>query len=259
MQLGKALAFAAVVCLAAPLRASADVHITIQDGRVSLDAKDATLRQILAEWARVGQTRIVNAERVPGGPLTIKFTNVPEEQALDMVLRSLTGYVAAPRQTVAANLSRFDRIVVVPTIVQPPAPAAAAAAVPTPAAYQQPTFQTPFPPNGPVQPIPGVADDQEDDRPAQRGPVFNTFPPPQVVTPQPQTYPTTVPGVMPPAQQNPYVMPQPANGVYQNGAQPQVAPYPGAPTTPPGAAQPGMITTQPGQQPQPKRPNPGGE
>ena len=30
--------------------ASADVQLTIQNGRVSLVAKDATLRQILAEW-----------------------------------------------------------------------------------------------------------------------------------------------------------------------------------------------------------------
>ncbi len=254
MHLQKALAFAAIVCLAAASRANADVHITIQDGRVSLEAKDATLRQILAEWARVGQTRIVNGERVPGGPLTIKFANVPEEQALDMVLRSLTGYVAAPRAGSASNLSRFDRIVVMPSIAQPPPAVAAAAPAPT---YQQPTFQTPFPANGPVQPIPGVPDDQEDDRPAQRGPVFNTFPAPQVVTPQPQTYPTTAPGVMPQVQ--PYVMPQPANGMYQTGSQPQVAPYPGAPTTPNGVAQPGMIVTQPGQQPQPKRPNPGGQ
>ena len=34
------------------------------DGRVTISAKDATIRQILAEWARVGQTRFVNAERV---------------------------------------------------------------------------------------------------------------------------------------------------------------------------------------------------
>src|SRR5439155_6932063 len=94
------------------------VNLTIQDGRVSLVAKDATLRQILAEWARVGQTKIVNGERVPGGPVTLQLTNVPEEQALDTLLRSLTGYVAAPRATTAGNLSRYDRIVVMPTIAQ---------------------------------------------------------------------------------------------------------------------------------------------
>ena len=49
-------------------------------------AKDATVRQILAEWARVGQTKIVNVERIPGGPLTLELNNVPEAQALDILL-----------------------------------------------------------------------------------------------------------------------------------------------------------------------------
>ena len=88
----------------------------MQDGRVSLVAKDATVRQILTEWARVGQTKIVNVERMPGGPVTLELTNVPEAQALDVLLRSLSGYIAAPRPVEAANLSRFDRIILMPTL-----------------------------------------------------------------------------------------------------------------------------------------------
>src|SRR5437764_8859380 len=91
-------AFTLAFVLAMSSSASADVRLTIQDGRVSLVAKDATLRQILAEWAKVGQTKIVNAERVPGGPLTVQFTNVPEQQVLDTLLRTITGYVAQPRE-----------------------------------------------------------------------------------------------------------------------------------------------------------------
>src|SRR2546430_12461167 len=113
--------FTLAFAVAASSTASADVRLTIQNGRVSLAAKDATLRQILAEWARVGQTKIVNAERVPGGPVTLQLTNVPEQQALDTLLRSLAGYVAAPRPTTAANLSVFDRIVVMPTLAAPAA------------------------------------------------------------------------------------------------------------------------------------------
>lgn len=248
----KTLAFA-IVCLAFGSAASAEVRLTIQDGRVSLVAKDATLRQILAEWARVGQTRIVNGDRVPGGPVTLQLTNVSEEQALDTLLRSLTGYVAAPRPTMAANLSRFDRIVVMPTIAAAAVPSAAAAG-PTPAIYPQPGMPTPFMQPGQPQPIPGVTDDQDDDRPpSARGPVFNTFPAPQVVAPQPQNYyPMTTPGVVPPTQ-GPLVLPQP-NAANPNMI-PQTAPYPGAPA---GVATPGMIVQpqQPGQQP--KRPGPGG-
>src|SRR5205823_6361546 len=105
------------------------------------------------------------------------------------------------------------------------------------------------------QPIPGVTDDQDDDRapsPA-RGPVFNAFPAPQVVAPQPQAYPMVTPGMMPPTQ-GPLVLPQP-NGANPNGA-PQMAPYPGAPTAPGAVPMPGMIPPQPGLQ-QPKRPGPG--
>ena len=63
-------AIAASAFLGAATRASADVQLTIQDGRVTLLAKDATVKQILTEWARVGQTKIVNVERIPGGPVT---------------------------------------------------------------------------------------------------------------------------------------------------------------------------------------------
>ena len=34
--------------------ASAEVQLSILNGRVTLKAKDATLRQIMQEWARVG-------------------------------------------------------------------------------------------------------------------------------------------------------------------------------------------------------------
>ena len=97
------------LCLAAGLQ------LSIQDGRVSLDAQDVTVRQILAEWARVGQTRIVNGERVSGGPVTIKFEAVPEKQALDIILRNVPGYMAAPRETLVANASRYDTIMIMAT------------------------------------------------------------------------------------------------------------------------------------------------
>src|SRR5213596_2616037 len=88
--------------------ASAEVQLSIQNGRVSLKAKDATLRQIMQEWARVGQTKVVNVERIPGGPLTLELNNVTETEALDVLLRTVSGYIAAPRVTVAANnVSKF--------------------------------------------------------------------------------------------------------------------------------------------------------
>src|SRR5689334_25363101 len=107
--------FTVAACLLASLlvaaTASAEVQISIQNGRVTLKAKDATLRQIMQEWARVGQTRIVNVERIPGGPIqVIELNNVPEAEALEILLRSISGYIAAPRAVPTANAqSQFDR------------------------------------------------------------------------------------------------------------------------------------------------------
>ena len=229
----KTAIIAVTVWLFAASTAFADVQLTMQGGRVSLVAKDATVRQILTEWARIGQTKIVNVERVPGGPITLELINVPETQALDVLLRSLSGYITAPRPVEAANLSRFDRIILMPTLA---AARPASAATPPPPVFQQsPQFNQ--------QP---ADDDGDDERPAQpgapppgRGPVFNTFPQPQVVNPQapvPQSgFPT---GATAP----------------QAPAAPAPATYPGAPTAPfGGVAVPGMVAppppAPPGQQP----------
>src|ERR1700704_4389056 len=130
MSVFKTLAVACVTGLAAGSTALADVQLIIRNGQVSLVAKDATVRQILTEWARVGQTKIVNVERIPGGPITLELKNVPEQEALDVLLRSVSGYMAAPRAAVVANASAFDRIIVMPTSVAPRAPAGAAAPPP---------------------------------------------------------------------------------------------------------------------------------
>ena len=222
--------------------ASADVHLTMQNGRVSLVAKDVTVRQILAEWARVGQTKIVNMERVPGGPVTLELTDVPEAQALEVLLRALSGYITAPRAVDAANLSHFDRIIIRPTL----AAARPASSSPPPPAFQQsPQFQPPQ----------QAADDDTDDlRPAPpvpvpggppRGPVFNSFPQPQVVNPL-ASPPMPQPGVpmqMPAGQQTPAGQPSPT----------PVAPYGGvavpgmvAPPPPPVPGQPGQPVRRPG-------------
>src|SRR2546426_5869500 len=111
----------ALTCLVSALvltasTAFAEVKVSMQDGRVSIVAKDATVRQILTEWARVGQTKIVNVERIPGSPVTLELDNVTEAQALDVLLRSLSGYITAPRAVGAANLSYYDRIIIMPTL-----------------------------------------------------------------------------------------------------------------------------------------------
>ncbi len=168
MKVRLVLTLSAALSVSAVASARADVQISIQEGRVTLKATDATVREILAAWARVGQTRIVNAERVGGGPANLEFQGIPEEQALEIILRSVSGYLAAPRTNAVQGASRYDRIFVMPTSTPP-----RATATTPPPVFPRPSF-TP-----PPQPAPAV-DDAEDEQTAdpaqpQRGPLF-TFP-----------------------------------------------------------------------------------
>ena len=84
--------------LALPASARNSLKLEINDGRVTLDATSVPVRQILAEWARVGGTKVVGAEKITGAPLTLKLVDMPERQALDIILRNVAGYMAAPRR-----------------------------------------------------------------------------------------------------------------------------------------------------------------
>src|SRR2546427_10539977 len=95
------------------------IQLSLHDGRVWLVATNVTVPQILIVWARVGQTRVVNGDRIPGGPLTLQLDGVPEQQALDVLLRSAGGFMAAPRAVAVADASRFDRIIILPTSSAP--------------------------------------------------------------------------------------------------------------------------------------------
>ena len=243
----KPLSGAVALCLLTASAAFAEVHLQLQDGRVSITAKDATVRQILTEWARVGQTKVVNLERIPGAPLTIELSNIPEGQALDMLLRSVSGYVAAPRPAAVANLSVFDRIIVMPTMA---APRTAAAAQPA-QTFQQPQFA----------PAPPPPDDDQDEPPAAnvqmpappRAPVFNSFPPPQQVggagvtggvpTARPAGIPTAAPGgsVTQPGMMTPVPQPEFRPGLSPSVQQP---PPQATPTAQPG--QIGQPASRPG-------------
>lgn len=171
------------LCLTAAT-ATAQVRVTMAAGQVSISAKNATIAQILGKWARVGQTRIVNAERLAGPTVTMELTDVSETQALDILLRGASGYVIAPRAVGNPSISRFDRILIVPTSTAPRA-ALAPAVAPTP------VFQ-------PVRPLPMLqpdADDAPAPPPGFAGPRFAAAPPPAgpgTVSPPPPS-PTATP------------------------------------------------------------------
>jgi hypothetical protein len=238
-------ALAGCLWLASGSAAFADVRISIHDGRVSLAAKDATVRQILTEWARVGHTQIVNVERIAGGPITIELNDVPEQEALDMLLRSVSGYMAAPRAQMVADASQFDRIIVMPTSAAPrPAPSAAP---PPPAPFAQLNGIMQQPPeedDNTRQPPPGLQ------LPPALAPIFNNFPqPPQPGgngNPRRPVTPNNMQGIF---GNNPTQV-DPQSGQLVNGG-PLSAP-PAMPTAQPSApfgavAAPGMIAPAPAQ------------
>jgi hypothetical protein len=120
----------AVVLAASAVPASAgDVRVSFSNGRVTIVATDASPRQILTEWARQGQVRIANLDRLSGGPVTLQLVDVPEAQALETILRGAAGYVAAPRAESVVAASGYDRIMLMPGVA-PTLPAAGSSPAP---------------------------------------------------------------------------------------------------------------------------------
>jgi hypothetical protein len=222
-----------------------ELSVKIANGRATIIAKDVPVRQILAEWARVGDTKLVNAERVMGGPVTLELVDVPEKEALDIILRTAAGYIAAPRPANLAGASQFDRVIILATSRAP----VATASMPPPA------FGRPA-----VQPIIQPPPDDDDGEPGDQGPmpppvmgpngpIQQTFPGP-TVGPNGQVLGTTVPMNVPvgpngPAQPPPTTSPRP--GMLPQTPQQQFPPNPYAPAGRPG--QPQAPPTRPGGDP----------
>jgi hypothetical protein len=180
----------AVLALAAPaLAGPGDLQLTIGNGRVTLIADNVPIRTILQEWERLGQSKIVNGEKMMGGPVTLRLIDVPEAKALDVVLSSASGYLAAPRVVQMANASQFDRIVVL-------ASSRPTASAPSPTPMAQPQPQQQFPSN-PAVTAPAVEEDEdepeEQPEPPQGQQVPATAMRPGVIQPQPQQQPQQQP------------------------------------------------------------------
>lgn len=131
---------ATLVLAQAGIASAQAIKLEFLDGHVNLVAQNAPVRAILAEWARLGGTKVVNTERLTGAPVTIELKDVPERAALDIVLRSVPGYMVTARQMAGAGTSHFDRIMVLPVTTQPrPASNVATFSPPAP----RPVFEDP--------------------------------------------------------------------------------------------------------------------
>jgi len=114
----------ALLTLAALPAAGQSVKLSFHGGKVDLSAENATVRAILTEWGRIGGTRVVNAERIAGPPVTVEFKDAYEQQALESLLRGVAGYMVGQRAAAGTPTSSgFDRIVILAVSTAPrPAP-----------------------------------------------------------------------------------------------------------------------------------------
>jgi hypothetical protein len=220
-----------------PTADAGTLRMEFSDGYVTISAADVPLRQVLNEWARLGQTRVVNGEKVGGPLVTLELAHVPEKQALETLLRNVPGYLAAPRPTAIPGGSQFDRIVVMAGTVNPPAPAAA----PPP----------PSPP--PSQPAQMPADVDDQDQPVD-GSEPNGAGEPEQPEQAPQQTPQAMPqpGVQPMPQ--PGIQPMPPNPNPQ-GQNEQDGERPAGPAPVPAAG--AIVAPRPGQLPVPPPKPPG--
>lgn len=212
--------------VAASASAQQPLNLEIRDGLVNLDANGATVRQILDEWARVGGTRVVNGDRITGQPVTLTLENMPERQALEIILRNVAGYMTAPRATSATpGASMYDRIFVLPTSTAPVGAAANANANGNGNRAVPPRF---------VRPGDDRADEQAADQPpdVDPGAVF-TFP-------QPGQFPGATGFGQPMAQPQQQPQPTPGNPFAPTPVQPQTMPFGQQPTNGP------FVPVQPG-------------
>jgi len=238
------LTVALSVLIAVPAAAQQPLKLSFENGRVSVDATSVPVRTILNEWAKVGGTKVVGTERISGAPLTLKLVNVTEAQALEVILRSVAGYMAAPRNIAASTgPSIYDRILIMATTSAPP-----------PSAVRPgPTNNNAF--NGTQRfvppPRPNTQEAVEQDEPDENPPNPPVFTFPQPGQQQQQQFQQAQPFVNAPGN---VVQPQinGAPGTYPAPVMINPAPAPGQ-TMPFGASTPGMIV-QPAQQPGVKPP-----
>lgn len=243
---------ALMVLLALPAAAQ-QLSLDIRDGLVTLQATNVPVRQVLAEWARVGGTRVVGGDRLGGAPLTLSLQGVPEAKALDIVLRGAAGYMAAARAVPGTGKSGYDRIMVLATSTPPAGGATTTAAGRT-------TPPRPFGVPPAVEP-PDSSDLGNDEtamtaETPQVNPFANAFGQPGVVQqfgqpPQGNPFGQPVP-------QNPFgqpMAPQAGQGLFVPVAPPQTAPAPGGLFGVVGSPTPGVVQqppAQPGVRPRPQ-------
>lgn len=142
----RTIAIAAALAAAAAPATAGELEMAFGAGRVTVVATDVPLAAILDEWARLGGTQFVDADALAAPPVSVRMVDVPEREALRVLLRPAGGYVASSRPDPQTGASTFDRVLIL-AARRSPAPAPPVAA-PSPLV---PTFERP---RGGVMPPP---------------------------------------------------------------------------------------------------------
>ena len=132
------LSSACTLLLNARPASAQDFGLYFRDGLVTLVARDVTVPTILTSWARIGNVTVVNGDKIDSAPVTLQLVNVPEREALAVLLRNAGGYILAARQEGdQRGVSVFDRILVVaPSAVRNSSPQLAAQLAPPPSSVE---------------------------------------------------------------------------------------------------------------------------
>lgn len=111
------VAVTAMLILPAASAGAQHVSIDLRAGNVTLVATNVTLDEILAEWSKVGSLKVVSprGEAIGGARVTMVLRDMTERQALETLLRGLSGYVVSARRDPSTGSSAFEQILILPT------------------------------------------------------------------------------------------------------------------------------------------------
>lgn len=124
------LIVAALLTLSVASQARAQaLQLDVHDGLVWLNADHVSLGEIVRQWARTRDLRVVRPELLEGVVITLRLSGVPESEAVQILLRGVTGYVAVMDDTTAVPFPILKRLV----LVSPTAPRELASPVVEPA------------------------------------------------------------------------------------------------------------------------------
>jgi len=208
---------AALFACAIPMRAqiTRKLDIAFNDGRVTIVAENVTLAEILAEWSRKGGSTIVNADRLPGGPVMLtEFKDQPEADVLRALLREAPGYGAAMRAAGPSGVSTVQTVFILASRQFTPSTSAAPMASqvqqsPSPVAAPR---QIQGSPDDEIPPVRPLSPEQKPGTPATPGGAAAQPNNPNLRVGPGGTVTSTVPGVVIPAPATPATPPKPNGG-----------------------------------------------